>query len=123
MADTIHVWHYAGCSTCKKALGWLRATGRPFTSTDLVLEGPPDAATLADLARRAGVPARKLFNTSGQVYRGEGWAERAATMSDAEIFAALAGNGRLVKRPLLSVGARAAVGFDAAVWQRVVVGV
>ena len=46
-----------------------------------------------------------------------------ATMSDAEIFAALAGNGRLVKRPLLSVGARAAVGFDAAVWQRVVVGV
>lgn len=122
MADAIHVWHYAGCSTCKKALAWLRATGRAFNATDLVVDGAPDAATLADLARRAGVPARKLFNTSGQVYRGEGWAERAATMSDADIFAALAANGRLVKRPLLSVGRRAAVGFDPATWQAAVEG-
>jgi arsenate reductase len=117
MAEPIHVWHYAGCGTCKKALAWLKASGRPYASTDLVLDGPPDAATLADIARRAGVPARKLFNTSGQVYRGEGWAERAVTMSDADVFAALAAQGRLVKRPLLLVGPRAAVGFDPVAWQ------
>lgn len=117
MAEPIHVWHYTGCSTCKKALAWLKASGRSCTTTDLVLQGPPDAATLADIARRAGVPARKLFNTSGQVYREEGWSERVATMTDTDLFAALAANGRLVKRPLLSVGTRAAVGFDPAVWQ------
>jgi arsenate reductase len=119
MAAEIRVWHYAGCSTCKQALGWLKSAGLACQTTDLVLNGPPDAATLADIARRAGVPAKKLFNTSGQVYRGEGWAARAEAMTDAEIFAALAANGRLIKRPLVSHGTRAAVGFREAEWSAV----
>jgi len=46
--------------------------------------------------------------------------ERLPALSDPEILALLAGNGRLIKRPLITDGKRATVGFDAerfaAVW-------
>jgi arsenate reductase len=117
---TTRIWHYAGCSTCKQALAWLRTRGVQFEAIDLV-QTPPDVATLADLQAVAEVPARKLFNTSGLVYKGEGWAERVGTLSDAEIHAALSAQGRLIKRPLLLVehdGKRAAcIGFREAEWQ------
>jgi arsenate reductase len=118
---TVHIWHYGGCSTCKSALAWLKARDIEFTATDLV-QTPPVAATLADVQRLAGVPARKLFNVTGLVYRGEGWAERSLDMTDAAIHAALAANGRLIKRPLLVVELdgqhRAAIGFREAEWLR-----
>lgn len=118
---TVNIWHYGGCSTCKSALAWLKARDIAFTATDLV-QTPPDAAALAEVQQLAAVPARKLFNVTGLVYRGEGWAERSASLSDAEIHAALAANGRLIKRPLLVVerdGRRQAViGFREADWQR-----
>lgn len=117
---TTRIWHYAGCSTCKQALAWLRAHDVPFDAVDLV-QTPPDAATLAEVQAVAGVPARKLFNTSGLVYKGEGWAERAGTLTDAQIHTALAAQGRLIRRPLLLIerdGKRAAcIGFRPDDWQ------
>jgi arsenate reductase len=34
------------------------------------------------------------------------------SLSDSEIFDLLAGNGRLIKRPLVTNGKKASVGFD-----------
>lgn len=49
-------------------------------------------------ARLAGVPTRKLFNTSGESYR--------------------AGNyGKLIKRPLALGGGIALIGFEEAAWR------
>ncbi len=118
---SVQVFHYAGCSTCKKALGWLRSEGVAFDAVDLV-ETPPSTAQLAEILALSGAEVRKLFNVTGLVYRGEGWAQKSAGMSDAAILAALAGNGRLIKRPLLVVKgaggkAKACIGFREPEWR------
>ncbi len=116
----VQVFHYAGCSTCKQALTWLRGQGVAFDAVDLV-ETPPSPAQLAEVLRFSGAEARKLFNVTGLVYRGEGWAQKAVGLSDAAILTALAANGRLIKRPLLVVtrtGGKGAacIGFRAPEW-------
>lgn len=109
------IYHYAGCSTCKKAIAWLVGKGLSPTRIDLVAS-PPDAATLESLWRRSGKPLDKLFNVSGQSYRDGGFKDRLATMSDAAKLAALAADGKLVKRPLLDLGDKVLVGFSEPEW-------
>lgn len=109
------LYHYPKCGTCRKAKAWLASAGHQPKLRDLVAD-PPDAATLEDLWRRSGEPLRKLFNTSGESYRDGGFKDRLATMSDAEALAALAADGKLVKRPILDLGDTVLVGFREADW-------
>jgi len=121
----IKAFHYSGCSTCKDALRWLKVQSLPFEATDLI-DTPPTPQILAQIQTAAQVPAKALFNVNGLVYRGDGWAEKSVGMDDAAILQALSENGRLIKRPLLLVcgengGDRAAIGFRAADWQKILV--
>lgn len=109
------VYVYAGCSTCRKALKWLKDQGIAASSRDLVRDPPPEA-TLRSLWERSGAPLRNLFNTSGQSYRDGGFKDRLATLTEAEALAALAADGKLVKRPLLDLGERVLIGFDEGAW-------
>jgi arsenate reductase len=111
----MRVYHYGGCSTCKKALAWLSAHGVAAERVDLVAT-PPDAATLGDLWRRSGLPLERFFNTSGQSYRDGGFKDRLPSMDDAAKLAALAADGKLVKRPILDAGVHVRVGFREADW-------
>jgi len=112
----VTVYHYAGCSTCKKALAWLRANAIAFDAIDIVAS-PPSRAVLERAARLSGAPLRKLFNVSGESYRAGNFKERLATMTDADAFAALAADGKLIKRPLVLGDQLALVGFDEAAWR------
>ena len=94
------IYHYPRCSTCQKALAWLRQHGTTFTEVDLVTT-PPTAPQLAAWQRASGKPLSAFFNTSGQSYRNGRFKERLATMTEAEKLAALAADGKLVKRPIL----------------------
>lgn len=114
---SITVYHYAGCSTCKKARKWLDAHGVAYSAVDIV-SAPPSKATLARLREVSGLPVRKLFNTSGQSYRGGGFKEKLESMSEDEALAALAADGKLIKRPLVDGGDFALVGFDEAQYQK-----
>ena len=107
----ITVWQYPKCSTCRNALKWLAAKGVAFQSIDLVA-APPSASKLRDLWKRSGLPLAKFFNTSGESYRAGGFKEKLKTMSDAEALAALAADGKLIKRPLVDAGKTVLVGFD-----------
>ena len=107
---TFTLYHYPRCSTCRKATAWLDAHGHAHRDIDLVAQ-PPRAATLRDLWKRSGLPLRALFNTSGDSYRAGGFKDRIATMSDAEALAALAADGKLVKRPIVDTGKSVLVGF------------
>ncbi len=60
---------------------------------------PPSPEELADALGQLG-SRRPLLNTSGASYRALG-AERVRAMTDAQILAALAADGRLIKRPFL----------------------
>jgi len=110
-ASATRVYQYAGCSTCRKALTWLKQHGVAYESVPIV-EAPPSKAELKRVWKASGLPLKKLFNTSGQSYRQGGFKDKLADMSDDECLAALAADGKLIKRPLLVAGDRVLVGFD-----------
>jgi arsenate reductase len=111
MSNKMTVWQYPKCSTCRNALKWLSAKGIAFESIDLVAT-PPSASKLRDLWKRSGLPLAKFFNTSGESYRLGGFKEKLKTFSDAEALAALAADGKLIKRPLVDTGKTVLVGFN-----------
>lgn len=104
------LYHYPNCSTCKKAIKWLKGQEVELTLVDLVKETPSIEA-VEDLHRRSGLPLKRFFNTSGQSYRGGGFKEKLPTMSEADCYAALAADGKLIKRPILDLGGQVLVGF------------
>jgi len=107
----IRAYHYPQCSTCKKALKWLAAHKVEVELIDIV-QHPPSKTELREVLKSAGIPLRKLFNTSGVSYREGRFGERLATMTEAEAIDALAKDGKLIKRPLLLGKGVALVGFD-----------
>jgi len=110
------VYHGPNCSTCKKALAWLRANAIEFEPIDIV-RTPPPAAELERAARLAGPPIRKLVNVSGESYRAGNDKAKLVTMTDAQANAALAADGKLIKRPLALGDGVALIGLDEAAWR------
>ncbi|HEY4179358.1 MAG TPA: arsenate reductase family protein [Kofleriaceae bacterium] len=110
------IYQYPNCSTCKKAIGWLKANGVAHTLVDIV-KAPPNEKQLASAQKKAGVPVKKLFNVSGESYRAGGYKDKLATMTDAQAIAALAKDGKLIKRPLAVGDSAVLVGFDEAAWK------
>ncbi|MCZ7677416.1 MAG: arsenate reductase family protein [Sandaracinaceae bacterium] len=107
----VTLYHYPGCSTCRKARKWLDAHGVEHRTVDLVA-APPSKKELTRLWKTSGLPLRKLFNTSGESYRAGGFKARLESMTDGEALDALAADGKLIKRPLLDAGDFVLVGFD-----------
>lgn len=109
------VYHYPACGTCRSALAFLRARGVAVRLVDIVKD-PPSAALLDEALARSGLPLRRLFNTSGVSYREGGWKDRVDTAPREALLAALAADGKLIRRPLVLVGDTVLVGFDAEIW-------
>ena len=105
---------YAGCSTCKKALAWLRTRGLDVTVRPIV-EQPPTVAELRRWIPASGLPVRRWLNTSGQSYRALGKPAIDAA-DDATLIEWLAADGKLVKRPVLVRGDLVLVGFREEAW-------
>ena len=113
---------YPKCSTCKRAKKWLDEHGVAYVDRHIVEENPT-AAELAEWQARSGLPVRRFFNTSGQLYRQLGVkAQLDAGMSDAEAFVLLATNGMLVKRPLIVGEDFVLVGFKEPEWEERLLG-
>ena len=102
-AMSMTVYQYPKCSTCRKALKWLDAHGVKYQAIDLVAD-PPSKETLRDLHARSGLPIARFFNTSGESYRAGNFKAKLATLSEADALAALARDGKLIKRPIVDTG-------------------
>jgi len=109
--NMLSVYQYPKCSTCRNALRWLDDHGARYEKIDIT-EAPPNAQLLQQILARSGLPVSKLFNTSGQSYREGNFKERLAKMSAADALAALARDGKLIKRPLVVSSKVVLVGFD-----------
>ncbi len=109
-------FQYPGCSTCRRAAKLLKELGLHVESIDLVA-APPSVETLRDLHARSGLPLKKFFNVSGVSYRSGGFKDRLPTMSEDDQRAALAADGKLIKRPILDTGAGVLVGFREDAWR------
>jgi arsenate reductase len=101
---------YKKCSTCRKAEKFFQQAEIPYEFFDIT-ENLPTEKELAEVAKLSGTPLKKLFNTSGIQYRELKIKTQLPTLSDPDILALLTGNGRLIKRPLITSGERATVGF------------
>ena len=115
----ITLYQYPTCSTCRKARKWLDAAGIDYETVHLV-EQTPDADTLRELWEASGLPLRKFFNTSGKLYRERDMKNALGTMDDEEKLTTLAGEGMLIKRPILSYDGGVLVGFKQADWEAAV---
>lgn len=108
---------YPPCSTCKKAKRWLDEHGIAHTDRHIV-EDNPRAEEIASWQQASGLPLRRFFNTSGMKYRELGVkAQLDAGMSDEDARALLAGDGMLVKRPVVVTGDTVLVGFREKEWE------
>ncbi len=105
-------YHYAKCATCVKAKKYLAGQGYRLREIDVTTD-PPTAAVLTDLIQKSGRPYTDFLNRSGEQYRVLNMKEKVARLSEVEVIAMLAQNGRLIKRPIVSDGTRVTVGFNA----------
>lgn len=113
--DTILVYCYPKCSTCKKALQWSESHGILYKLLDIKAEHPDEAA-LRLYYTMSGLPLRRFFNTSGIPYREQGLSKKLPDMSEDEQLRLLASDGMLVKRPLLVGNDFVLTGFREAEW-------
>lgn len=117
MASDVLFLQYPKCSTCRKAKKWLDEHEVAYVDRHIVEENP-SVEELAVWCATSGLPARRFFNTSGKLYRELGIKNRLAEgMTDDEIFALLATEGMLVKRPLVIGDGFVLVGFKEAEWE------
>ncbi len=114
----MRLYSYSRCSTCRKAIAWLQAYQLDLEVIDITLH-PPTAAELELALVQLG--RKRLLNTSGQSYRALG-AAAVQAMDDSTLLAALAADGKLIKRPFLicadgSGEDRVITGFKPEEWQ------
>lgn len=112
----VKVYCYSKCTTCKKALKWLDDNSIKYESIDIKGQHP-DRDTIKKLNAKSGLPLKKFFNTSGQLYREMELSKKLPNMSDDEMLDLLASDGMLVKRPLLVTDKKVLAGFKEADWE------
>ena len=109
------VYCYPRCTTCKKAVKWLEENGIDYEYKHIV-EETPSKEDIKKYYKESGLPLKRFFNTSGNVYKELNLKEKLAEMSEDEQFELLASNGMVLKRPLLVGKNFVLVGFKEAEW-------
>lgn len=110
---------YDRCSTCKKALKWLEEQGVDYTKRPIKEENP-GKEELREWYEKSGLPLKRFFNTSGNLYKELKLKEKLPDMSEEEQLALLATDGMLVKRPLLVSDEVVCPGFKESEWMKCV---
>lgn len=107
---------YRKCSTCQKALKWLDAHGISFEERAMV-EEHPTYEELKEWYEESGMPLKKFFNTSGNLYKQMNLKDKLKDMSEEEQLKLLATDGMLVKRPLVVGTDFVLTGFREKEWE------
>jgi arsenate reductase len=101
------LYHNPRCSKSRGALELLEARGLTPTIVRY-LETPPDAAQLRELLGKLGIGARELLRTGEDEYKALNLAD--ASLSEAQLIAAMAAHPKLIERPILIAGDKAMIG-------------
>jgi len=112
----ISVLCYTKCSTCQKALKWLDDNGITYEERPIKEENP-SYEELKQWYQRSGLPLKRFFNTSGNLYKELQLKDKLPDMSEEEQLRLLATDGMLVKRPLLVTDTYVCPGFKEADWK------
>lgn len=107
---------YPKCSTCRKAEKWLKEHDIAYAGRNIAQDNP-SCEELKLWYQKSGLPLKKFFNTSGLLYKDMQLKDKLSDMSEEEQLKLLAGNGMLVKRPLIVDDDVILVGFKEAEWE------
>ena len=107
---------YPKCSTCKKAQKWLDENGKNYEIRDIKTDKPTEDE-LAEWWEKSGLPLKRFFNTSGNLYKEMKLKDRLPEMSEADQISILATDGMLVKRPILVSEDKVLLGFREKEWE------
>ena len=108
---------YPKCSTCQRAKKFLDAHGAQYIDRHIKEENPT-RGELRTWWQGSGLPLKKFFNTSGQLYKSMELKDKLPAMSEEEQLELLASDGMLVKRPILVGEGFVLVGFREAEWEQ-----
>lgn len=108
---------YNKCSTCRNAQKWLDVNNIDYDERAIVDDNPTESE-LKEWITRSGLPVKSFFNTSGLVYKELQLKDKLPLMTTDEQIKLLAGNGKLVKRPLLIGNNKVLVGFKSDEWEK-----
>lgn len=101
------IYHNPRCSKSRQTLALLEERGLT-PNVVRYLETPPDKATLTDLLKKLGIPARQLLRRSEAEYRDHGL--KNPDLSDAALIEYMLKYPKLIERPIVVNGTRAALG-------------
>lgn len=110
------VYVYGKCSTCKQALEFLKKSGKEVQIKEITKE-PPSVKELRQMLQHQNGQLKKLFNTSGLLYKEMQLAAKLDDMPVDEALALLSQHGMLVKRPFLLASEFGLVGFNETSWK------
>ncbi len=101
------------CDTMKKAFAWLRAAGVEYHFHDYKQQGVDENIVRRAIAHHGW---EKVINRSGTTWRQLPQDEKEAVNEETAVVLAM-NNPSIIKRPLLAIGDEAYLGFDAGVYQ------
>ncbi|NBJ94639.1 arsenate reductase family protein [Parablautia muri] len=107
---------YSKCSTCQRAIKWLKENNIDYEERP-IREENPTKEELEKWYRKSGLPLKRFFNTSGTLYKELQLKDKLADMSEKEQLHLLASDGMLVKRPLLITEDYVCPGFKEVDWK------
>jgi arsenate reductase len=104
---TIRIFHNPRCSKSRATLTLLQEQG---IEPEIVhyLESPPDADELRIILDKLGMSPRELMRTGEAEFRQQGLDDESLT--DDELITAMVANPKLIQRPIVLAGGRAAMG-------------
>ena len=116
----IKLYTYKNCQTCKKATKLLDGLKISFKEIPIEIT-PPTNKELKLALEQNGGQLKKLFNTSGQLYREMGLSKKLQDISEDKALELLQEHGMLVKRPFLCINSeQTALGFKEDVWRTLI---
>jgi arsenate reductase len=104
---TIRIFHNPRCSKSRATLALLQEQGIE-PEIVLYLESPPDAGELRIILDKLGMSPRELLRTGEPEFRQQGLDDESLT--DDELITAMIATPRLIQRPIVLAGGRAAMG-------------
>jgi len=104
---TLTLYHNPRCTKSRKTLALLRQHGVEPKIVEY-LKTPPSEADIADIIQKLGLKsAREMMRTKEDAYKALGLKE---VDDEDALIAAMADNPKLIERPILIHGERAAIG-------------
>lgn len=106
---------YKKCSTCQKAQQFLDTHKIPYILKEIT-ETPPSLAELERMLVYYQGSLKKIFNTSGLLYKELHLSQKLSSLTKKEALELLTSQGMLIKRPFIIGNKKGLVGFREKEW-------